>query len=242
MKNSKQYAQSIQKLYRSLKRKGPKVKKVKYEDIIESLIHAIVLEYMTESASNAAFKKFGDYFVDYNDMRVSRPEEIVEMLGEDTEATRKIAVNIIRVMGVIFRKYNSLNLDSLKKVGKRQAKALLEKFDGVSKFCVDYCMLTALDGHAVPLTENMTAFLKENELVAPESDDADIEGFLTRQISAKNAYEFYSLLRRQSESPKNKKTGRKKTAKSAAKKSPQKTDEQQAEPAANKDSETQNVG
>ncbi|MFA7485283.1 MAG: hypothetical protein WCZ89_04600, partial [Phycisphaerae bacterium] len=103
----------------------------------------------------------------------------------------------------------------------------------------DYCMLTALDGHAVPLTENMTAFFKENELVDAESDAADIEGFLTRQISAKNAYEFYSLLRRQSESPKARKAARKKTAKSAAK---QKQPEQQTQPADNKNSETQNVG
>ena len=77
-------------------------------------------------------------------------------------------------------------------------------------------MLTALQGHAVPLTETMATYLKENEVVDPDADVHDIEGFLTRQVAAKNAYEFYGLLRRESESPKlakKKPTRTRKTAK-----------------------------
>jgi hypothetical protein len=199
MKDSRKYASQIQKFYRSLKRKGPRVKEVVYEDITESLVHGAVLEYMSESVTNAAFKKFGAHFVDYNDMRVSRPEEIVEMLGQDTEDARKVGANVIQILAAIFRKYNNVNLDSLRKVGKRQSRLIIEKFDGVSRFCVDYCMLTALQGHAIPLTKVMTKYLRDNELVHPEAQFDDIEGFLTRQISATNAYEFYSLLRRESE-------------------------------------------
>lgn len=199
MKDSKKYAEQIQKFYRSLKRKSPKVKEVVYDDITESLVHAVVLEHLSESVTKSAFKKFGSHFVDFNDMRVSRPEEIVEMLGQDTEETRKVGVNVIRILTGIFRKYNNVNLDSLRKVGKRQSRVVIEKFDGISRFCVDYCMLTALQGHAIPLTEVMIKYLCDNELVHPQAQFEEIEGFLTRQISATNAYEFYSLLRRESE-------------------------------------------
>jgi hypothetical protein len=48
----------------------------------------------------------------------------------------------------------------------------------------------------------MTAYLRRYGIVDPDADTPDIEGFLTRQVAAKNAYEFYSLLRRESESPK----------------------------------------
>lgn len=202
MRNSKQYAQNIQKLYRSLKRKHPKVKKVEYEGILEALIHSLVLEHMTETATKSTFRRFSDHFIDFNDMRVSRPEEIVEMLGEDNKAARIVASNIIKVLTTIFRKYNTINLESLRKAGKRQARATLEKFDDVSSFCVDYCMLTAMGGHAIPLTEKMVEFLRDNELVHPSADANEIGGFLARQISASNAYEFYSLLRRQSEAQK----------------------------------------
>ncbi len=199
MKDSKKYADQIQKFYRSLRRKGPRLKEVVYEDITESIIHGAVLEYMSESVTKAAFKKFGMHFVDFNDMRVSRPEEIVEMLGQDTEESRKVGANVIRILAGIFRKYNNVNLDSLRKAGKRQSRVIIEKFDGISRFCVDYCMLTALQGHAIPLTEAMIKYLRDNDLVHPEAQFDDIEGFLTRQISATNAYEFYFLLRRESE-------------------------------------------
>jgi hypothetical protein len=199
MKDSKKYAEQIQQFYRSLKRKGPKIKEVVYEDITESLVHAAVLEHMSEAATKAAFKKFGAHFVDFNDLRVSRPEEIVELLGQDSEDARKIGANVIRILTGIFRKYNNVNLDSLRKAGKRQSRVIIEKFDGISPFCVDYCMLTALQGHAIPLTEAMIKYLRDNDLVHPEAQFDDIEGFLTRQISATNAYEFYFLLRRESE-------------------------------------------
>ncbi|MFA5422235.1 MAG: hypothetical protein WC374_00050 [Phycisphaerae bacterium] len=199
MKDSQKYLSQVQKFYRSLKRNTAKIKKVEYEDITESLIHAAVLEYMTESVTKAAFKRFEEHFVDSNDMRVSRPEEIVEMLGQEGEDARKVGVSVITILNGIFKRYNTVNLDSLRKLGKRQARTALEKIDGVSRFCVDYCMLTALDSHSVPLTDAMVKYLRGNELVHPEADFEEIEGFLTRQISAANAYEFYSLLRRQSE-------------------------------------------
>ena len=48
----------------------------------------------------------------------------------------------------------------------------------------------------------MIEFLKSNDLVHAEANEEEIESFLARQISADNAYEFYSLLRRESETRK----------------------------------------
>jgi hypothetical protein len=102
----------------------------------------------------------------------------------------------------VFDEYHVVSLDTLKKIGKRPAKQVLETFDGVSLYVVNYCMLTSLQGHAIPLTEQMITYLKRSGAVDPDADAHDIEGFLTRQIAAKDAYEFYKTLRRESESPK----------------------------------------
>jgi hypothetical protein len=45
----------------------------------------------------------------------------------------------------------------------------------------------------------MIEYMRNNELVRSNADEREIEGFLARQIPAENAYEFYSLLRRESE-------------------------------------------
>ena len=200
MKNSKEYSRKVQKLYRSLKRKRPKVQRVVYDEPTEALVCAIVSEKMSGRASQSAIKKFADYFVDLNDLRVSRAEEIVEVLGADTPVTRDIALSLTRALRAVFDKYNTVSLKALKKIGKRPAKHALEKMNGVSPFVVNYCMLTSLQGHAIALTKKMIDYLRSNELVHAEADEQEIEGFLARQISAENAYEFYALLRHQSES------------------------------------------
>ena len=209
MKNSKEYSQKVRKLYRSLKRKCRKVQKVFYDEPVEALVYAIVGEKMSGRATQSAIKRFGDYFIDLNDLRVSRAEEIVEVLGADTPVTRDIGLSLSAALRAVFDRYNTVSLKALKKVGKRPAKQTLEKMNGVSRFVVDYCMLTSLQGHAIPLTKKMIEYLRSSQLVHPDADEQQIEGFLARQISAENAYEFYSLLRRQSEA---RKAGKKKKA------------------------------
>ncbi len=200
MKNSKEYSERINKLYSSLKRCHPKVDSVVYDDPVDALVHAVVSERMSESATQSALKKFGEYFVDLNDLRVSRAEEIVEVLGEDTADTREVASSLTNALRAVFDKYNMVCLKGLKKVGKKPAKQILEKMSGVGRFAVGYCMLTSLQGHAIPLTQRMMDYLRSNELVYPEADERQVEAFLARQIPASNAYEFYALLRRESES------------------------------------------
>ena len=199
MKNSREYAQKVQKLYRSLKRECPKVQNVTYDEPTDAIVYATLSENMSEAATQAAIKKFTDYFVDLNDLRISRVEEIVELLGEDTSVTRQIASTLTRTLIAIFDEYHTVSLKALRKVGKRPAKQVLQRLDGISHFVVNYCMLTAMQGHAIPLTKQVIEYLRSNELVDPEADEQQIEGFLTRQISAKNAYEFYALLRHESE-------------------------------------------
>ena len=202
MKNSKDYSRKVQKLYRDLKRQYQKPQKVEYTIVIDALVYAIVSENISIAKARSASRKLADYFIDFNDLRVSQLEEIVEVLGGDTAVTRNIASMLTMALGTVFREYNTVSLEALKKIGKRPARQVLEKIDGTTSFVVDYCVLTALGGHAIPLTKGMVEYLRTNQLVHPNADQQQIEGFLARQVSAKNAYEFYALLRRCSESRK----------------------------------------
>ncbi|MHC4541940.1 MAG: hypothetical protein ACYS74_19505 [Planctomycetota bacterium] len=220
MKNSKEYSKKIQSLYRKLSRKHAKPQKVSHEQVIDAIIHGVVSAQLSEKEAASAVGKFAGCFVDWNDLRVSRAEEIVEVMGGDTPVTRAIASTITRILTSIFNDYHKVSLEALKKIGKRPAKQALEKIDGISRFVVDYCMLTSLRGHAMPLTEGMVDYLRSNELVDPDADEQQIEGFLAKQISARNGYEFYCLLRRESETARG---GRKKKAKTTRKKTSKST-------------------
>ena len=210
MKNSGQYSKKIREFYRSPGLKNQKPEKVIYDEPVESLVYAIISENVTQGQSNTIIHRLKEHFTDLNDLRVSRMDEIADVIGGDVQAATNTASAIVKVLASVFGRYNMVSLNALKKMGKRPARQFLEKMEGVSRFAVDYCMLTALNGHAIPLTRKMVEYLKNNRMVYPDSDEQEIEGFLARQISAENAYEFYALLRSQSESGKSEAKGKKK--------------------------------
>jgi endonuclease III len=197
MKDSKIYAQKIMKLYGSLK-KGPKIKTKTFDDPVDAIVYAIISENMESESAKSIYKKMEGHFVDQNDLRVSREEEIMDVFGGINEEANKTAILLRKALEAILEKYESVGLTKLKEMGKRQAKTELEAIKCLSPFVVNYCFLTSLAGHAIPLTEQMVDFLKDEELVHPESTSQQIEGFLERQISAANAYEFYTLLKQES--------------------------------------------
>ena len=199
MKNSKDYSKKLQSLYRSMKKKHPQVEKLSYDEPADALVYAMISEHIDDKDAQAAMKRFSDYFVDLNDLRVSRPAEIVDMVGQDPPVTREGALTVNKGLWAGVDGHHRISLESLKKMGKRPAKNALEKMEGVSRFVVDYCMLTAFGGHAIPLTAKMLEYLRKSELVHPEADEQEIEGFLAKQIAAKYGYEFHWLLSRESE-------------------------------------------
>ena len=205
MKESREYTKKVQKLYRALKRRGTR-EKTEYDEPVDALVYAVVSENLTEQQAQSAIKRLKDYFVDYNDLRVATVEEITEALGRDCTPAKIIAQSLVSSLKAVFEKYNTLSLQGLKKLGKRPAKMLLERITGATPFVVDFCMLTALQGHAIPLTPAMIEHLKSNQLVNSAAPYEEIEGFLARQTPTKNAYEFYALLRHECETPKGKKT------------------------------------
>ncbi len=203
-----------------MKAKHPKVKKIAYDEPADALVYAIVGENMSGPATESVIKRFAGYFIDLNDLRVSQAEEILEVLGENTPGTKDMVSTLTKALRTVFDEYNCVSLEALKKIGKRPARQALEKMDDISRFVVNYCMLTSLQGHAIPLTKKMIEYVRSNDLVHPDADEQQIEGFLAKQIPAESAYEFYALLRRQSEARRagrKKKTVHKAKAKTAAK-------------------------
>ena len=73
MKDSKKYSQKIKKLFTELKRQPGKVDKPDYDDPIEALVYATISEHFSLSATKAAYKRIFSHFVDFNDLRISRP-------------------------------------------------------------------------------------------------------------------------------------------------------------------------
>ena len=170
MKNSKEYAKKIKKLYKSLKAaSSEKPDQPAYEDPTDAMIFAAVNEFATVSSAKAILRRIDEHFVDTNDLRVAPAEEILEVLGDAAVKAKQTAEQLNKMLDNIFRKYNTVSLTALKKMGKRPAKQVIEKIAD-NRFVTEYCFLTSLDGHCVPLTDGMIACLQKGKLVHPDAD------------------------------------------------------------------------
>jgi endonuclease III len=199
MKKPPQYSQTVKKLYATLKKGADKPKKNTQEDFIEAMVFASLCQYCTESSAKSALKKIQSHFVDFNDLRVARIEEIVEVIGSEVSNADKAAVSVTSTLNAIFQKYDSLVTENITSTGKKGIKEVLDKLTGVSDFVKNFVCLTFLNTHAVPLTDKMIEYFKTYNLVDPEWDNAQIVSFIEKQVSASEAYTFYSAIRHDSE-------------------------------------------
>jgi endonuclease III len=195
MKNSKDYSGKIKKLYRLWKRQGTSQTAPVYEEPLEALVAALISERYPDTEARKIYKRMQSHFTDLNDLRVSRTEEIIEVMDDHSESAQAAAQVLTRILNQVYDRYDMMTLASLKGMGKRQGRKEIEDLEGVSRFVADYCFLTALGGHAIPLTESMKALLVKEQLIHPEATEEEIHGFLERQIPAAEAWSFYTLLR-----------------------------------------------
>jgi hypothetical protein len=199
MKDSSEYTARLKKLCNRLKREKGAASVMGDEepaDALTELVRACLTAGATEAKAQAALNKFNSYFVDFNELRVCRPEEMAEVLGNQFPAAKDIAVQILGLLNQIFARRDTLSLVDLAASGKREAKVFLESLEGITPYVVARVMLFSLSGHAFPLHEQMVAMLRGEEVIDSAAPLDDIQGFLERQIPAKNLIKTYRLLRR----------------------------------------------
>ncbi|HAL45888.1 MAG: hypothetical protein A2Y12_05885 [Planctomycetes bacterium GWF2_42_9] len=199
MKKPPQYSQRVKKLYAALKKGTEKPKKITSEDFIEALVYASLCQECTETAAKSALKKIESHFVDFNDLRVARIEEIVGVIGSEVSNADKAAARATATLNAVFQKYDSLVTENIVSTGKKGIKEVLDKLTGVSDFVRNFVCLTFLNGHNIPLTDKMIEYFKTYNLVDPQWDNAQIASFIEKQVSASEAYTFYLAIRHDSE-------------------------------------------
>lgn len=220
MKHGSQYAKQVKRVFNRLVRQHGKPKHDTLADPIEQLLLGVLARGTTETAAAAAMKSLQEGTVDLNELRVASPREMVQLLGENFPHAIEKARDINSILNEIFNRQHELDLNFLRDKTRREAKDYLQKMPGVDTCTVARVMLVSVGGHAIPVDENILAYLRRQELVDPEADEAEVQAFLERNIAADDAYAFYTLVRRLAASsrPRTKKTAaatKKKTRKTS---------------------------
>ena len=190
MKNSAQYAKKIKHLVAQKTSPAP----VRQADRIALLVEGILSEDTTPTKTSSAMTILGEEFIDFNELRVSPLRDIVEVLGEDFPGVREKANTITAAIQAVFDRTNSLSLDFLTKMTKREVRSLLREKIGLSPWSESVVTLYGFGGHAMPVDDLLLEALKMGEYIHPDSDLLDLQGFLERITPGKDAISWHEAL------------------------------------------------
>jgi len=205
MKNSAECNASLKKLTNGLKRKYPAPAKCEPAEPATTLILGCLSEFTTEAKARTALNKVRGSFVDYNELRVSRPDEVVDVLGKGYPKALEVAARMVTLLKQIYDKYDSVDLAFLGEMGKRDAKTALEKLENITPYIIARVMLFSQSAHAFPVHAQMLEMLQRENVVDPQTGINEVQSFLERQINARNIYKTYYFLRRHADAMRSRK-------------------------------------
>lgn len=187
----------LERIRQALKRRYGDQPPVPVAHPVEYALRTILAEETTADAVEKAMDRLREYFVDWNDLRVSRPREIREVLGANFPRSGYKARVIPRLLDQVFKQHNSMVWDFLEAMGKVQARAYFEKLEDVRPFVAAALARDGVGAHAFPVDNDVARVLGRLAIVDPGAQsETDMQGFLERAVKSSRSYEVHGLVRR----------------------------------------------
>ncbi len=181
------------KIHRILKKYYKPVLPNPERPVMEHLLFGCCLENTHYEKAEEAFAALIHTFFDLNEIRVTTVKELSEVLSllpDPGEA----AIRVKRSLQHVFETTYSFDLEELRKKNLGQAVERLKKMSGVTPFCSNYVIQSALGGHAIPLDSGAMQILSILELVSEKDIETGAVPGLERAVAKNKGVEFGSLL------------------------------------------------
>ena len=196
MKQAAEYAKRINRLFNTLRRQHGKVEPPTELNPIEQLILAILARNTSDAKAQLAYHRLRENMVDNNELRVTPPGELAEVLGHELPDPVNKAKALLDALNAVYDRQNAMDLSFLKGMSVRDARDCLRSLTGVDEFAAARVVLLSLGGHAIPVDEHTAYVLRKEDLVGAEATIEEIQAFLERHIHATEGITFSSLIRK----------------------------------------------
>ncbi len=163
---------------------------------VEHAVRTILAEEATGDAVEKAVERLRRHFIDWNDLRVSRPREIREVLGATFPRGGYKARVIPRLLDQVFKQHNSMVWDFLETMGKVETRADFEKLEEVRPFVAATIARDCIGAHTFPVDNDVARVLGRLAIVDPAAQpEADMQGLLERAVKSNRAFELHRLIK-----------------------------------------------
>jgi len=186
MKKATEYGRKVKRTLPTLKKKYKPASPPDDLRSLEVLLVGVLREGASLEAALKALKLMHEEFVDFNEMRVAPPKDIVDLISRELPQARARAEQITLGLNRVFDQRNRLDFGHAADMGKRELQSHLRETLGFSPFVEAYLLLHLFDQRAVPVDDRLVERLKADGLVHPESDLHDVRTLLERVIPAKD--------------------------------------------------------
>ncbi len=183
MKNAAECARKLHALVKKLPEAAPLVFSAADDPIAVLILSSLMAETSTERAL-AAYSRLLDSIVDFNDLRVSMPHEVVGYIGVRYPRAQERCERLRRVLRHIYLREHCVCLERLREEGKRDGRKYLESLEGMTPYVSSRVMLLCFDAHAMPVDEQLRDRLVEAGAADESADVAAVTTWLARQVKA----------------------------------------------------------
>jgi endonuclease-3 len=164
---------------------------------LEALILGLLKAETSERVAERALRRLTAEFLDFNEVRVTRPREIADAIQSVADPLEK-ATRIVRVLSALFQQRGTMDLDFLRRLPAVQARAFLESLDGVDARAVATVM-QSLGAPAIPADAAVVRLAKRLGLADRAASADQVQQALERLVPAADKSTFHALLVRHGE-------------------------------------------
>ncbi|HEX4591207.1 MAG TPA: hypothetical protein VH120_14810 [Gemmataceae bacterium] len=161
--------------------------------VLEQMVYAILREGATHKAADKAFDRLCKQFFDWNEIRVSHPNEIEETLaGLPNPAAA--AERLIALLQEVFESTFSYDLEGLNKKGTKQSAKQIGRYQAANDYTVAWVTQQTLGGHAIPVDAPTLRVAHRLGLIDSESDPEAARASLEHQVPKPKGPQFVEYL------------------------------------------------
>lgn len=147
------------------------------------VISTLMWESTTEKAITA-YNRLMEQVVDFNDLRVCMPEEIVSVIGARYPKAQERSERLRAMLRNIYLREHAVSMDRLADGGKREAKKYVESLEGIVPYVASRVLLVSFDSHNIPVDEQLRAAMIEADICDESIDVNELANWLSSQIKA----------------------------------------------------------
>jgi len=179
-------------LVKALQKRYKHFPKPAERNLLECLMFAACLENATFDAAESAYSVLEHHYIDWNELRVSTPQEIADtlpMLPHPLEAGERIK----KTLQGVFETTYMFDLEDYRKKTIGQTVEYLDSIPSCTPFMIHYLVQIGLGGHQIPIDEAALRILRRLDLTKVNNGREGVS-CLERVITKSKSIEFTSLL------------------------------------------------